>query len=71
MSTVTYTTRDGDTVDSIAYGYYGTLDGRQYEQIYAANPGLADGDPVLSMGTVIILPDLTTAQTAQGVRLWD
>lgn len=70
MTTKIYTTAAGDTVDAIAYAYYGTLDGRIYEQVYEANPGLADRGPVLPIGVKITLPDISTATTDSGVNLW-
>ncbi|EKN00985.1 MULTISPECIES: tail protein X [unclassified Acidocella] len=71
MAAVTYTTKDGDVVDAVAFAYYGTLDGRVYEQVLAANPGLAALGPVLGAGVVITLPDLSASVGAdQGVRLW-
>lgn len=70
MAGVTYTTKDGDVVDDICYRYYGTLDGRVFEQVLAANPGLAARGPVLAAGVVIELPVITSTATTQGVRLW-
>jgi phage tail protein X len=71
MATTTYTTKDGDVVDALAYSYYGTLDGRVVEQLLAANKGLSDYGPILPAGVVITLPDITTDSTNQAVRLWD
>lgn len=69
--TTTYTTKDGDVVDAIAYSYYGTLDGLVCEQVLAANNGLADYGPVLPAGVVITMPDIaTTATTTATVKLW-
>jgi phage tail protein X len=65
-----YTTIAGDTVDLIAWRYYGGLDGRQAEQLLAANPGLAELGAVLPAGVVIMLPDFAATATTQGVRLW-
>lgn len=55
----TYTSRDGDTVDYVCYKYYGTTASLQTETVLAANPGLAALGPVLPMGVVIALPDIT------------
>jgi phage tail protein X len=71
MATTTYTTKDGDVVDAIAYQYYGTLDGRVVEQVLAANKGLADYGPILGAGIVIVLPAITKDSTNQAVKLWD
>jgi phage tail protein X len=68
--TTTYTSVAGDTADLIAWRYYGGLDGRQAEQLLAANPGLAELGAVLPAGVVITLPDLAATATTQGVRLW-
>lgn len=69
----TYTSIDGDTVDYIAFNYYGFTSGGIVEQIYAANPGLADKGPILKNGVTVKLPDLAGAvsTTTKGVRLWD
>ena len=37
----TYTTKDGDTVDGIAWRYYGADIAKATEQLLEANPGLA------------------------------
>lgn len=67
----TYRTSDGDTVDYIAWKYYGTQDGRVVEQVLDANPGLADNGPVLSAGIMVELPDIELEAVEQVVRLWD
>lgn len=66
-----YRTRDGDTVEFIAWKQYGTQAGQVVEQMLAANPGLADYGPTLPGGLVVQLPDLVTAGTTEGVKLWD
>ncbi|MEX3924417.1 tail protein X [Paraburkholderia sp. BR10936] len=67
----TYTTKDGDTADSIAWAYYGTLGGRVVEQLLDANTGLADYGPLLPQGVVITLPDIAQVPAQTSVRLWD
>lgn len=67
----TYTTRAGDTADSIAWAYYGTTGGRVVEQILVANPGLADLGASLPAGLDVELPDIDTTVKVQGTRLWD
>jgi len=70
----TYTTKDGDTADAIAFKYYGTLAGQVMEQLLTANPGLADMGPLLPAGVAVQLPAIvpsTTSTQAQGVKLWD
>jgi phage tail protein X len=71
MATTTYTTKDGDVVDAIAWAYYGTRDGLVVEQVLAANKGLSDYGPILPAGVVITLPDIaTTANSTATVKLW-
>lgn len=67
-----YRTREGDTVDDVAFRHYGTLAGRAVEQVLDANPGLADHGPLLPANLLLTLPDLQVVeeQTA-GARLWD
>jgi len=69
--TTTYTTREGDAVDYIAWRYYGTRAGLATEQLLAANPGLATRGSVLPAGVVITLPAIDTTETSAGVKLWD
>ena len=64
-----YRTRDGDTVDWIAWRYYGAAAGSA-EHIMTSNPGLADHGPVLPEGLTLSLPDLPKP-AATGDRLWD
>jgi phage tail protein X len=67
----TYTTREGDTADYIAWKYYGTQGNQVTEQLLDANPGLADRGPVLPGGLTINLPVIDTTAKVQGVKLWD
>jgi phage tail protein X len=67
----TYTTREGDTADYIAWKYYGTQGGQVTEQLLDANPGLAERGPLLPAGLVITLPAIDTTTKVQGVKLWD
>lgn len=67
----TYITRDGDTLDWIAWKHYGATDNRVVEQVLTANTGLADRGPVLPAGLSITLPDVDQPAQQQGVRLWD
>lgn len=70
-TTITYTTKQGETVDLACYSHYGrTRD--VTEAVLDANPGLAALGPILPMGTTIIMPIIdTTSQAAQLVSLWD
>lgn len=67
----TYITKDGDTADYIAWKYYGNQDAGTVEALVDANKGMADMGPVLQAGMVINLPEITTQNTTQGVKLWD
>lgn len=61
----------GDTVDAICWRHYGRTAGVT-EQVFAANPGLADHGPVIPHGTPVELPEITTPPaTKKLVQLWD
>lgn len=66
-----YVTKDGDTLDYIAWKYYGNQNAGTVETLIEANPGLADLGPVLTHGLTINLPQITMPATTQGVKLWD
>jgi len=53
-----YRTKEGDSLDAICFGYYGTTSHRQVETVLEANRalGLADIGPLLPAGLVITLP---------------
>lgn len=68
---LTYSTKTGDMADLIAYQHYGTTSARVVEQLLEANPGLADHGPILQAGLIVTLPDIDTAATTQGLKLWD
>lgn len=67
----TYITRDGDTVDAIAWKFYGSTANRVVEQVLAANRGVADHGPTLPAGVRLTLPDVQAPAKSQGVKLWD
>ncbi len=69
-SAASYLSEQGDTVDYIAWRYYGRLDDRVVERVYEANSGLADLGPVLPDGTKVKLPRIPEPETREGVRLW-
>ncbi|WP_416046635.1 tail protein X [Haematospirillum sp. H1815] len=71
MTTLQYKTCDGDTVDLIAWTYYGRRRGRCVEQLLDANPGLADRGLVLPAGLTVYLPDIREPASAGGIRLWN
>lgn len=65
--------RQLDTVDAIAWRYYGKTAG-VVEAILQANAGLADKGSLLALGTTVILPDLSATDattTKQLINLWD
>ncbi len=66
-----YTTKQGDTVDYIAWQAYGSLAGHVVERLLDANRGLADRGPILPAGLKITLPDAPEPEQENGVRLWD
>ncbi|SCM80001.1 P2-like prophage tail protein X [uncultured Pleomorphomonas sp.] len=67
---VRYATIDGDTVDDIAYGYYGE-NTNHTEAVLAANPGLAEAGPILPAGMVVIIPAVTSTNTpVPTISLW-
>lgn len=64
-------TKDGDTLSSIAYEYYGNSRG-QVERILAANPKLCEQPALLPPNLMIILPPAeTTEPTIKTMNLWD
>ena len=66
-----YKTGQSEMVDAICRRTYGDESGYT-EQVLAANPGLAALAPVLPIGTVLTLPDLTkAADVVPVVSLWD
>lgn len=66
----TYTTKEGDTVDLIAWQERGQTAGVT-EQILDLNPGLASVGPVLPFGLTITLPDPAPKKTVRKVaRIW-
>lgn len=61
----------GDTVDAIAWRYYGRTTG-VVEQLLQANPGLADLGPVLPVGQPVNMPAIAApAEQNTAVNLWD
>lgn len=70
MKTI-YTTREGDTVDYIAWRYYGSTSNQLIEAVLLANPGLADYGPLLPAAIEVTLPEAQATSKTEGVRLWD
>ena len=67
----TYTTREGDTVDFIAWKFYGSTANRVTETVLEANPGLAAYGPQLPAGVAVTLPAIDAPAKTTGIRLWD
>ena len=65
-----YRSKQGDTVDYIAWKYYGTTSRQVVERLLNENQGLADMGPVLPMGTPVHLPDIPPTENVKSVRLW-
>ncbi|MFJ6324096.1 MULTISPECIES: tail protein X [unclassified Rhizobium] len=67
----TYTTRQGETVDTACFNHYGRTAG-VVEAVLSANRGLAALGPVLPLGTEIFMPDLPSVSAERRlVSLWD
>lgn len=67
-----YLTKDGDTIDEIAYRYYGSTKNQVVERILEANSRLADHTPILPAGVLIELPETQpTVVKSRQVKLWD
>lgn len=64
-----YRTHDGDTLDYIAFKYYGSTDAT--ERLIGANRDLAEMPPILPGNVLVQLPDLVIEQPVNQVRLWD
>lgn len=65
----TYLTRDGETLDAIAYRIYG--DEQMVHMILAANPQITMLPPKLPSGRTLILPDAPPSSgQVKTVRLW-
>ena len=65
-----YRSKDGDTVDSIVWRFYGRQDGRIVERVLRANPGVSDYGPDLPAGLSIALPEVEQEPASASVRLW-
>lgn len=69
--TTTYITREGDSVDYIAWKFYGSTSNQVVESVLAANRGLADYGALLPANLTITLPEVSTPAKTQGIKLWD
>lgn len=66
---ITYTTKDGDVLDLICWKYYGSTTGT-VEKVLESNRHLANLPAVFAANVKIILPDLTTEEEAESIKLW-
>ena len=66
-----YSTKDGDTLDEIAYRYYGNTNNKVVEKIIEANFGITDYPAILPASVLIELPEVTQSTEKQKVKLWD
>ena len=57
MTTQTYITKQGDTIDVICLQYYKRTDNRICEIVLERNTGLAQQGPIFDEGIAIQLPD--------------
>lgn len=64
-----YLTKQGDSVDLIAFERFGTSSATT-ESILDANPGLAAVGPVLPIGLTIRIPIPVKADRVEGVNIW-
>lgn len=70
--TLSYETKDGDTIDYIVWKQYRSTDNRIVEQVLAANKGISELGPVLPAGIVVQFPEIKPTQTTTAkVKLWD
>lgn len=67
----TYRAKAGEMVDEICQLYYGRTAGA-VEQVYEANPGLAELGPRLPAGTLVELPEIEEpAISGRLPEIWD
>lgn len=70
MTEQKYRTKEGDTVAYIAWKQYGNQNPGTVEAVFEANSFIADYDPELPAGLIIILPDIEVSQPQKVVTLW-
>ncbi|RZG78571.1 phage tail protein [Acinetobacter sp. WCHAc060033] len=66
-----YLTKAGDTLDEIAYRYYGSTDQQVVETMINANFGISEYPPILPAGILIELPEKKQTIEKRKVKLWD
>lgn len=65
-----YRTVEGQTLDEVAWRFYGKTTGC-VELILEANPGLSKQAPILPSGLIIHLPEIPASHEKPQVQLWD
>ena len=65
---MTYTTKDGETLDYICWKHYGKTN--VVEQVLRANRNLAQQDAVLPAGIEITLPPISEPELSKKIKLW-
>ena len=66
-----YLTKAGDTLDEIAYRYYGNTNNKVVEGILEVNFGISQYEALLPAGVLIELPEVQQSTETRKVKLWD
>ncbi|MEG2432907.1 MAG: tail protein X [Acinetobacter sp.] len=66
-----YLTKTGDTLDEIAYRYYGNTNNKVVERILEVNFGISQYEALLPAGVLIELPEVQQSTETRKVKLWD
>lgn len=66
-----YLTKAGDTLDEIAYQYYGNTNNKVVERILEVNFGISQYEALLPAGVLIELPEVKQSTETRKVKLWD
>ena len=66
-----YLTKVGDTLDEIAYRYYGNTNNKVVERILKVNFGISQYEALLPAGVLIELPEVKQSTETRKVKLWD
>jgi len=66
-----YLTKAGDTLDEIAYRYYGNTNNKVVERILKVNFGISQYEALLPAGVLIELPEVKQSTETRKVKLWD
>ncbi|MDX7122348.1 tail protein X [Enterobacter hormaechei] len=69
---ITYTTRDGDRLDTICLKIYGKTGKTTEEVLYqVANYGVVDMCAVFPAGKEIVLPEISSEPIVEVTQLWE